>query len=194
MLKKEIVYFDKPGPQNTDALIQAVSDRLKASNIRHIVVASTRGGTALKVADALAGPHRDIVCVAEHSGFAGGDRQLLSDETRIRLEKKGVNVHIGSHVLSGIERSLSKKFGGVGPVETIAHTLRLFGCEGVKVAVEIAVMAADAGLIPTDQEAISIGGTSSGADTAVVLKAAHMNNFFELEIREIIAKPRQRKS
>jgi len=35
--------------------------------------------------------------------------------------------------------------------------------------------------------------TGKGADTALVLKAAHMNNFFDLEVREIIAKPRQRK-
>mgnify|MGYP000088288728 CR=1 FL=1 len=74
-------------------------------------------------------------------------------------------------------------------MEIIAHTLRLFGTEGLKVAVEIAIMAADAGLIPTDTEVISVGGSGGGADTALVLKAAHMNNFFDLEIREIIAKP-----
>lgn len=192
MPKKEIIYFEKPGPRNTDAVIQAVSAYLTDSRIRHIVVASTRGITAIKAADTLSGRGLSIICVAEHSGFAGGDRQLLSDENRKKLEEKGVGVCIGSHVLSGIERSISKKFGGISHVETIAHTLRQFGGEGLKVAVEIAVMAADTGLIPTDHEVVSIGGTQSGADTAVVLKAAHMNNFFDLEIREIIAKPRQR--
>jgi len=53
-------------------------------------------------------------------------------------------------------------------------------------------MAADAGEVPTDREIIAVGGTGKGADTAVVLKPAHMNNFFDLEIREILAKPRQR--
>ena len=77
-------------------------------------------------------------------------------------------------------------------MEIIAHTLRLFGGEGIKVAVEVSVMAADAGLIPTSREIIAVGGSSGGADSAIVLKAAHMNNFFDLEIREIIAKPRQR--
>ena len=33
-----------------------------------------------------------------------------------------------------------------------------------------------------------------GGDTALVLRSAHMNNFFDLEIREILAKPRQRGS
>ena len=77
-------------------------------------------------------------------------------------------------------------------MEIIAHTLRLFGGEGIKVAVEVSVMAADAGLIPTNREIIAVGGSGAGADSAIVLKAAHMNNFFDLEIREIIAKPRQR--
>jgi hypothetical protein len=192
MLKREIIYFDKPGPQNTEAVIEALSEHVETSNIEHIIVASTRGQTALKVVDALSDQNLSIICVAEHCGFAGNDRQLLSNENKKILEEKGASVLIGSHVLSGIERSLSKKFGGISHVETIAHTLRQFGGEGLKVAVEISIMAADAGLIPTDREVIAIGGSSSGADTAIVLKPAHMNNFYDLEIREIIAKPRQR--
>lgn len=54
-------------------------------------------------------------------------------------------------------------------------------------------MAADAELIPADREIIAVGGTGRGADSAIVLKAAYMNNFFDLEVRKIIAKPRQRK-
>jgi hypothetical protein len=48
------------------------------------------------------------------------------------------------------------------------------------------------GLIPTEREEIIclIGGTAKGVDTAVVLKPAHMGNFFDLRINEIIAMPR----
>ena len=87
-------------------------------------------------------------------------------------------------------RGISNKFGGITHVEVIAATLRLFG-QGVKVCVEISIMAADAGLIPVDEEVIAVGGTAWGADAAVVLKAANMNNFFDLQIKEIIAMPRQ---
>ena len=52
-------------------------------------------------------------------------------------------------------------------------------------------MAADAALIPTDTEVIAVGGSGKGADAACVIKPAHMNNFFDLEIREIIAMPRK---
>jgi hypothetical protein len=94
----------------------------------------------------------------------------------------------GAHALSGLERSVAKKHSGVYPVLLIADTLRLLG-QGTKVAVEVAVMAADAGML-TGKDIISIGGSGGGADTALVLKPAHQNNFFDLRIKEIICKPR----
>jgi len=69
--------------------------------------------------------------------------------------------------------------------------LRLFG-EGMKVAVEIVAMAADAGLIPVDRDVIAIAGTGRGADTAIVIRPANSKNLFDMTIREIIAKPRIR--
>jgi len=60
----------------------------------------------------------------------------------------------------------------------------------MKVACEIACMATDAGLIKTGEKAISIGGTRSGADTAVVLKPSNTHAFFDVILNEIICKPR----
>ena len=89
-------------------------------------------------------------------------------------------------------------FGGAALAQTlaargvrvllIADTLRLLG-QGTKVAVEVAIMAADAGAL-SGADIISIGGSGSGADAALVLKPAHQNNFFDCRIREIICKPR----
>jgi hypothetical protein len=62
--------------------------------------------------------------------------------------------------------------------------------QGVKVGVEITLMAADAGLIPMDQSIIALGGTGRGVDAAVVIQPAHTNNVFDLNIQEIICKPR----
>jgi len=189
---KQIAYFDTPGGENTGAVAQAVKARCAELGIRHVVVASCSGATALKLWEALEGLGVAVVCVAEHAGYDGGDAPSLTSEERRALDDKGIQVLVCSHALSGVARSITRKFGGVSHVEVIAHTLRLFGTDGIKVAVEVAVMAADAGLVPTDREIIAVGGTAGGADTAIVLKAAHMNNFFDLEIREIIAKPRQR--
>ncbi len=189
MMVKEIFYFEKPGAQNTDLVIQAAKKRIQELSIEHVVVASTTGTTALKVWDELKDLPVSIVCVGEHYGFWGGDEQRFSEALRTELESKGVRVFIGSHALSGVGRSITNKFKGISHTEIIAYTLRQLG-QGIKVCVEIAIMAADAGLIPTDREVVTIGGTGKGADSAVVLKPAHMHNYFDLEIREIIAKPR----
>ncbi len=192
MTIKQITYFDRPGPDNTNAVIQAVKARCEELGIRHVVVASDSGATALKLWEALQGMRVTLVSVPEHAGYSGGDAPSLSDKKKKEQEERGIKVLICAHALSGVERSITNKFGGTSRVEIIAHTLRRFGGDGIKVAVEVAVMAADAGLVPTGEEIIAVGGTGGGADSAIVLKAAHMNNFFDLEIREIIAKPRQR--
>ena len=60
----------------------------------------------------------------------------------------------------------------------------------MKVVIEISVMAADAGLVRTDEDIIAIGGSGGGADTAVVLKPVNSNDFFDLKVKEILCKPR----
>ena len=187
-----ILYFDRPGRENTPAVVEVVRERCTELGIEHVVVASDSGATALKLWEALQGMGVTLVSVPEHAGYRGGDVPSLSHEKRKEQEDKDIKVLICAHALSGVSRSITSKFGGISHVEIIAYALRLFGTEGLKVAVEVAVMAADAGLIPTDREVIAVGGSGGGADCAIVLRAAHMNNFFDLEIREIIAKPRQR--
>ena len=187
MVTQEIVYFDRPGKRNTDGVIRAVRKRVEELGIGQVVVATNTGETALKVWEGLKGTGAKIVAVGEHYGFWGGDSQKLLPEKRQELEERGIAVFFGAHALSGVGRSVTNQFWGISHVEIIAYTLRQFGSEGLKVAVEVAVMAADAGLIPTDREVIALGGTGAGSDTAVVLQAAHMNNFFDLEIREILS-------
>ena len=192
MTTKQILYFDRPGPQNTQAVINAVKKRVEELKIPCVVVASDSGETGMKLWEALQGTGCILISVTEHAGFHGNDDIPLTEEKKEEMESKGIKTLISSHALSGVGRSISKKFGGVSQVEIIASTLKQFGGEGIKVAVEVSIMAADAGLIPTDKEIIAVGGSGAGADAAIVLRAAHMNNFFDLEIREIIAKPRQR--
>ena len=104
------------------------------------------------------------------------------------MTEKKVNILTTTHVLSGAERGISRKFGGIYPVEIIANSLRIFG-QGVKVTVEIAVMALDEGLIPYGEDIIAVGGTGKGADTAVVIRPAHAASILDTYIAEIICKP-----
>lgn len=90
--------------------------------------------------------------------------------------------------MSSAERAIRRDFDTIQPLELIANVLRLMG-EGTKVCVEITLMAADAGLIPVDKDIVAIGGTGRGADTALRIKPANASRFFELRIREVLAKP-----
>jgi hypothetical protein len=189
MGQQNIYYFDKPGPDNTDKVMEIVRERYARRDIQAVIVASTTGKTIKKYLDTLHKEGARIICVTEHPGFTGGDKFPFDARVREELQKAGIPLVIASHALSGVGRSISTKFGGVTPVEIIAHSLRLLG-QGTKVGVEISVMAADAGVIATDREVICVAGTGSGSDTATVLRPAHMNNFFDLQIREILAKPR----
>jgi predicted Fe-Mo cluster-binding NifX family protein len=169
-------------------VIDSVLERLRVGGIDHVVVATTSGKTGIRFTEALADRDVHVVCVTHHVGFKGGDTDEVEPAHRERLTEFGAAVVTAGHALSGVPRSLSKTFGGSSPAEIVAHTLRLFG-QGMKVCVEIAVMAADAGAIPTDRDVLCVGGTGHGADTAVVLKPAHMNAFLETRIREVLVFP-----
>ena len=190
-MNREIIYFERAGAQNTAAVAEIVGRRVRELGIEHVVCASNTGATALALWEALEGTGARLVAIPEHAGWKGGDACSLSAEGRRALEERGIEVLVCAHALSGVARSITNKFGGVSHVEIIAHTLRRLG-EGVKVAVEVSVMAADAWLVPTDREIVAVGGTGGGADVALVLQAAHMNNFFDLDIREVLCKPRGR--
>ena len=181
------MYFDKPGKDNTDQTLISAAERGKALGLKEVVVASSTGKTAYRAMEVFEG--FSLTVVTYHCGFKEPFKNRMDDDVRKDIEGKGIPVIASSHALSGVERSVAQKHSGVYPVLLIADTLRLFG-QGTKVAVEVAIMAADAGAL-SGRDIIAIGGSGSGADSALVLKPAHQNNFFDMRIREIICKPRE---
>jgi hypothetical protein len=172
-------YFSKPGPANTAAVIEAVARRAKELSIERVIVATCSGRTAFEARRRF-DTSMKIIAVTHVTGFSEANVQELREEDRRTLQAQGVEVLTCAHA-----------FGGVGTYqvdEVMAYTLRIFG-QGTKVAVEIALMAADAGLVRTGEDVISIGGTGKGADTALVLKPVTSDHFFDLRIREVICKP-----
>ena len=83
---------------------------------------------------------------------------------------------------------MRKKFNSSSPGEIIAQSLRMLGV-GMKVGIECTVMAADAGLVNTDEDIIAIAGTGSGADTAFVVRPVNSQDLFDLKVKEILCKP-----
>ncbi|MGI6487178.1 MAG: pyruvate kinase alpha/beta domain-containing protein [Syntrophothermaceae bacterium] len=181
------MYWEQPGSSNTDRTLELAVQKAGELNLTNVVVASNSGETCKK----LLGKGLDLVCVTHHVGFSGHGKDEMAAETREMLQQQGVKILTTTHLFAGVDRAIRNRFGGVYPAEIMAQTLRIFG-QGVKVAVEIACMALDAGLIPYGKEVISIAGTASGADAAVVVLPAHSNHFFDTEVREIICMPRQK--
>ena len=193
-IQKKIWYFEKPGESNTkDAAIFAV-ERARELQIKTIVVASTSGKTAQVFFDSMKGSGINLVVVSHVVGFVNPGEWEFSDETAGRLRKAGVRIVTGTHALSGLERAFSRssKVGGGSRSDAVAEALRRIIANGLKVAVECVLIAADQGAIGVSEEVIAVGGTASGADTVCVIRPAHTGNFFDLQVREIVAMPRVR--
>jgi hypothetical protein len=112
----------------------------------------------------------------------------MLEENDRALRAAGVPILKGMHGLAGPSRAMRLEWGGIYPPEIISYTLRLFG-QGTKVCVEVAMMALDAGLIPFGQDVIALGGTEHGVDTALVIRPAHSQKFFDTKVREVLCKP-----
>lgn len=196
-MESKITYFENPGKENTEAVLRIAKQKAEELGIRTILVASTTGNTALKAMEAFKGMR--VIVVTHFTGFAEPNSQEFTEENKKVVQSKGGIILTTTHAFGGLGRAMRQ--GDIPEATTtyivgdiVTMTLRILG-QGMKVACEIAVMAADSGLVRTDEDVISIAGTGAGtggrgADTAVVLQPANAQRFFELQVREILCKPR----
>ncbi len=183
----ETVYFERPGPGNTARTLEIAKQRAEELDIGTVLIASTRGKTGALAVEVF---ERQTVVVVTHStGFTEPNKQELTDENRTAIEAAGVTILTCQHAFGGVNRAVRRKLGTYLNDEIIAYTLRMFG-EGTKVCAEIALMAADAGLISVGEPCIAVAGTGKGADTAMLLMPVNAQDFFDLRVMEILAKPR----
>ena len=183
--EKSIYYFTSPGEANTDVTLAKAKERADELGVTDIVVASTRGNTGLKAVRVFKG--RNVVVVPHVTGMRGSGVQELGEDLAEQIKAEGGKIIIAAHTFSGLNRALQAKFNTMYPAGIIAQTLRIFG-QGMKVVVEIAAMAVDAGLISSAKDVIVIAGTGKGADTAVVMTPDNSRNLFNIVVKEIIAK------
>ncbi len=188
-MELKTTYFENPGRENTEEVLRIVRQRAKELGIKTIVVASTIGDTAVKATEVFSG--FKIIAVSLYTGMLAPNTQEFTEENRKIVESRGGIVFTSTHLFSGLSAAMRKKFNTYVIGDIVANTLRIFG-EGMKVVCEIAVMAADGGLVRTDEDVIAIAGTGSngGTDTAIVLTPVNAHNFFDLKVKEILCKPR----
>ena len=182
--------YEQGGPHNTEQTLEIALRRAEALGIRQIVVASSHGHTARRLQALCAA--RGIRVIAVTISHAWEEKGWCMDEaTAAELRATGVTVITGIHALGdGVGSAFTRAHGGRAPDEIVRDTLYRF-CQGMKVAVECAMMAADAGALDLGAEAIAIAGSGDGADTAIVCQPACAQDFYRFEVREILAKPRR---
>jgi hypothetical protein len=180
------VYFEKPGPQNTEETLKLAKERADELGIRNIIVSSSTGETGAKASKLF--KNHNLIIISHVTGFRKPNYQELLPKNRAIIENNDAKILTTAHAFGTLGRATKNKFGTIQIDGIVSTVLRLFG-QGVKVCCEISCMAADAGLIGTGEEAVAVGGTKSGVDTAIVLKPTNTHTFFDLKINEVICKP-----
>ena len=195
MVKRQVYYFDEPGEENTQMVIEAVSKRLEAGGIRRVIIASTSGKTAVECAHSLKGK-AELVCVSEspYRREWGEQWPCLKQEFRQELEKLGVAIIDRAPYVLHSSVLEAARWPDTSPERLVKETLYSFG-QGMKVAVEVVLTAVSCGYVTPYEDVVGVGGSSKGADTAIVLRATYPASLFDkdpakrLEIKEIIAMP-----
>jgi hypothetical protein len=195
-----VLYFDTPGPQNTDNVVAAVKERIMKGDVEHVIVCSITGKTALKIADAIKDFNVHLCCVTGTASWQihGYRWPLVRGNLRGKLEKLKVDIiERTPSTLSGdtVDYGLAR-YGWVPASWIVAETLEAVGGYGLKTAVEGVLVATDSGTVPPYVKAISVAGTGSGADTAIVAKSTYSACMFghdpdkRFQILEILAMPK----
>ena len=185
-----MVIFEKAGPVNTDETCRIAVARAMNINAPFIVSATTQGDSGVRLCEIVKemGYKGSIVIVTHAYGAREPGQNELKEEHRKAIIAYGAEIVTAAHALSGVERGISSKFQGIYPAEIIAQSLRMLG-QGMKVVVEIACMAMDAGKIFPGKEIICAAGTGRGLDTAVIMSPAYSSKVFDTRIHEILCMP-----
>jgi hypothetical protein len=171
-MERRVEYFADYGEQNTAAVIDCVGRRLDEGDVATVVIATSSGKTALLFADALAKrPGLRLIAVGNPPGSS---YEPMTPENRLKLSTKGVIVidyaPYGCAALQGdAHRNM---YGALDLLVVVADVWRMMGGQGLKVAMEVGLMATNVGVLKPGEKVITVGGTASGADTAIVMKTA----------------------
>ncbi len=185
-MEKKITYFENPGQENTAQAISLAVDYAKENSIKKIIIASSTGESALELRKKAS--DLEIIDVVYSEAVSYKDTLRKFHENQKILEKNNIKVVRCTHSFSGVEKCVAQRYKGVSVNALIADVLKLFS-EGIKVAVEAAMMAADVGAVKKEPVLV-LGGTSHGVDSCLLVEPSTTSNFFEFSILEIICMPR----
>lgn len=187
-MEVKVTYFEEKGRQNTAEVFDLVRVRAGELGVKKVVVPTTNGDTGLLALAEL--ESFQVVAVTHPAGYKQPGEIEVPDDKLHDLREGAYGLVTSTLAFGGVGRSVRRKFNTWQSEEIIAQTLKRFG-EGVKVAVEVTLMAADAGFVSPEEDIVACGGTSHGLDTALVIRPTYSQTFFDIKILELICKPRE---
>lgn len=180
MTKRLVRFFESPGEGNTDEVIRTVVNRAEEGDIEAVVVASVSGKTSVKVAEQLRkrGLRMKVICVSgppSWKKYAQYRFPLIEEEMWRKMDASGIRV------INDVEEPFKpitfRNWWEKKTVEVLRPESDLFwmslicvGGHGFRTAVEVVFMAEEAKVINAGDMVMSIAGTGTGADTAIVMK------------------------
>ncbi len=185
-MKIQSKYFEQASRDLTRDVLEIVREFMELNkDINHVVVATTEGSTGLLFAEEF---ESRAVVVTHHTGFRQPNFNEIDPEMKKGIQETGAAILTTTHAFAGVARGVRNKLQTYSITEMLAYAYRTFG-QGTKVCAEIALMAADAGLIPVDKDVVCVGGTGRGADTAWLINPTNTNTFTDLKMKACICKP-----
>lgn len=207
MIKRMVRFFESVGEENTNEVIKTVVDRAEEGGIEAVIVASISGKTSVKVAEQLKkrGLRIKVICISGPPSWKKYPEYkfpLIKEEMRKRLDALGIKV------INDVEEPFRpitfRNWWEKKTVEVFRPEADLFwmslicvGGHGFRTAVEVVFMAEEAEVINKGEMVISIAGTGTGADTAIVMKTSRFEDAVgvdpekRMKIYEILAMPKE---
>jgi uncharacterized protein len=192
-------------PERTD-IMAAAKRSADAFGVRNVLVA-TNSGASLRSARQAFGPDYRFFAIGNPASAHARGLVLhdgVSEETRRGLEAEGVTVvlqdrslfqtprlsFMGATLQEVVEGAGQDRFGAVA----IAYNVLQLLSDGPRVCLEIALMAADSGELPLDEDCLAIARPSSYCDlpdAAMVLRPARSEDIFRgaLRIKHVTLSP-----
>lgn len=186
-MERTVTYFDLPGKVNTLSTLKIVERRAKEASIKTIILSSSGGYTASEAIRVFKGEKIKLVVVSSKKNLPNKLVEFLNQA--------------GHLVLYSSDYEFNHP-------EEAWELLRRFS-EGMKVCVQLVLMATEVGMVDVGDEVIALGGTGAidyeaggGVDTAIVMEAVKGDGFFKLDlpigqkkrqgrkIKEVLCKPR----
>ncbi len=176
MNRESIFYFKKPDPQNTFAVIELIKRAALEINTEAVIITSTSGKTGLEAAKAVNGNGIRLIIVPFQKHIADKHDWHVNANLKMQCLEAGALFLPDEPycmLLDDERNDLVRGWYSMG--------------QGFKVALQVASMCVDTGLISEGSTVISSGGTANGADTAVLIKAFCTKNAQKNRVIKIIA-------